>query len=109
MDADLDENANDSAMENDSEPCMNPYYYFRADKSVMSDTGFRGTGVHIIHQFKRNQWSAYYHRREINCDISKQKIVNNWSVSLISNSFRIFLDTEFMKIRSSCNTMDISL
>lgn len=78
-------------MYNDSDLYRYPSNFFTVDEAVIGDTSFQGTGRHTIFPFKRNQFRSYLHGHEMNRDMCKQPIQNEWSVGLVSNRFRIFL------------------
>lgn len=91
LDSCLQGSTHDRKLYNDSEPYRNPTQYFTDDESVIADTGFQGDGAHIIFPMKRNQCRSFHHRSDMNRDIRKQRIRNEWSVGLITNRFRLFL------------------
>lgn len=91
LDITLEGSRHDRGIYNISEPVRNPQTYFASEECAMGDTGFQGPGDHIVFPLKRNQSRHFGLRSQMNRDIRRQRIRNEWSVGLVSNRFRIFL------------------
>lgn len=54
--------------------------------------GSQGKGKYLNFHFKSRQITRWRHKRNFNKSIRRQRILNKWSIGLIKNLFRLFLE-----------------
>lgn len=81
----------DRGIYNDCDPFLIPESYFGAGDMVSGDLGFQGPLYHIAFPFKRGQDNWFELHTQLNKDIRKKRIPNEWPIGLIKNHFRTFL------------------
>jgi len=81
----------DRGIYNDCDPHRFPRQFYSSRQHTMADTGFQGDGEEIVCPVKRGQCRSFRERAEMNRDIRKQRIQNEWAVGLVSNRFQLFL------------------
>lgn len=91
LDIDLRWKLHDRGMYNDSDRYRHPHDLFSDGEAAIGVTGFQSQGIEIIFPFKQNQLRSCKYGRDMNRDIRRHRIRNEWSVGLVLNSFRVLL------------------
>lgn len=81
----------DRAVFNDSGPHRDLALLFSPGQNVTGDRRFTGKRTHVIFPFKSRKETNWRHGRKWNKRIRKQRMVNEWSIGLVRNSFCLFI------------------